>query len=277
MDMTRIRPQRIRLLGEAVDLATPAEVMNFVARKVAADQRAIIGNHNTHSLHLVTREPEMREFYARADLIELDSTPLVMWGKLTGKPVSRAHRCTYLDWRDDFWRLASRHGWRVFYLGGAPGVPELAAERLRDRYPGVTLAGRNGYFDAEPGSADSIAVLAEINAFKPDILFVGMGMPRQEQWIVRNFDQLERGVVFSIGAAFDYEAGVQVTPPRWIGQIGLEWAFRLALSPSRLARRYLVEPWSLAPAAARDLVLTFAAKPRRRTAGPLTERRNSLG
>lgn len=271
MDVSRIRPQRIRLLGEAVDLTTPPEVMGFVARKVAAGRKALIANHNLHSLHLIAREPEMRAVYARADLIELDSTPLVLWGRLTRKPVSRAHRCTYLDWRGDFWRLASRYGWRVFYLGGEPGVPERAAQTLRALYPGAVIGGRDGYFDAALGSADNDAVLDAINAFKPDILFVGMGMPRQEQWIARHYERLERGVVFSVGAAFDYEAGAQKAAPRWMGRMGIEWAFRLVSQPRRLAHRYLVEPWFLLPAAVRDLAEVYAPGKRPRAATPLTE------
>ncbi len=263
MDMSRIRPQRIRLMGEPVDLTTPAEVMSFTARKVASGQSAVIANHNTHSLYLLHKEPQMRDFYGRADLIELDSIPLVYWGKLTGKPVSRAHRCTYLDWRHDFWRMAVKHGWRVYYVGGAPGVPELAAERIRARHPGALISGHHGYFDAAPGSDENAAVLADIDAFRPNVLFVGMGMPRQELWISRNADLLAQpAVAFSVGAAFDYEAGVQVAAPRWLSKLGLEWAFRLVSDPRRLFSRYLVEPWFLMPAALRDLGLAFG-QPRR--------------
>ena len=251
---------RIRLLGEPVDLVTPAEVMAFTARQVTAGARGVVANHNLHSLYLVRREPEMRAFYAEADLIELDSTPMVLWGRLTRKPVERRHRCTYLDWREDFWALAEQKRWRVFYLGGAPGVAERAMTRLRERYPHAVLAGRDGYFDATPGSADNAAVLAELNAFRPDVLFVGMGMPRQELWIARHYERIARGVVFPVGAAFDYEAGAQTAAPRWMGRLGLEWAFRLALSPGRMAERYLVEPWSLIPAALRDLMQAYAVR-----------------
>ena len=261
MDMSRIRPQRIRLMGEPIDLVTPAEVMNFTARKVASGQRAVIANHNVHSLYLLHKAPEMRAFYQRADVIELDSIPLVYWGMLTRKPVSRAHRCTYLDWRQDFWARAVRHGWRVYYLGGAPGVPELAAERIRARHPGAIIGGHHGYFDVTQGGADNAAVRADIDAFRPDVLFVGMGMPRQEAWIDQNLDALAHPpVAFSVGAAFDYEAGVQVAAPRWLSKMGLEWAFRLVSNPKRLFARYMVEPWFLLPAAARDVGLAFSRR-----------------
>ena len=260
MDPARVTPQRIRLMGEAVDLVTPREVMTFIGRKVAARQRALIANHNTHSVYLVGRDPEMRDFYQKADLIELDSIPLVYWGKLTRKPVDRSHRCTYLDWRGAFWAMAARNGWRVYYVGGAPGVVELASERLRGKHPGAIIGGRHGYFDAAPGSADNAAVLADIEAFRPHIVMVGMGMPRQEQWIGRNLDALGSAVILPIGAAFDYEAGVQRAAPRWLARLGLEWLFRLVASPRRLFSRYMIEPWFLLPLALRDLALAFGRK-----------------
>lgn len=251
--MTADRPQRVRLLGAEVDLITPREVLARVAAHVDHGRPAVIANHNAHSLHLYRRSPALRAFFETADLIEVDSTPLIAWGRLIGLPISRAHRCTYLDWRDDFWRLAQAKGWRVFYLGGAPGVAETAARRLAAEWPGVSIACRGGYFDRTPGSAENRAVVDTVNAFEPDIIFVGMGMPLQETWIGDNRAAIPRGVMFSIGAAFDYEAGVQAPAPRWMGRLGLEWLFRLASQPRRLARRYLVEPWSLLPAALDDL------------------------
>ena len=99
--------------------------------------------------------------------------------------------------------------------------------------------------------------------FKPHILFVGMGMPRQESWIATVFYDLPACVVFSVGAAFDYEAGVQKSAPRWMGRVGLEWAYRLLHDPRRLFHRYCVEPWSLAPLALRELGAAFALRRRR--------------
>jgi N-acetylglucosaminyldiphosphoundecaprenol N-acetyl-beta-D-mannosaminyltransferase len=247
------RPPRLRLLGAEFDLVTPADVLAQVAAWVDAGRPAVVANHNSHSLYLFRRSPALRDFFAQADLIEMDSTPVIAWGRLLGLPVRRAHRCTYLDWRDDFWRLADARGWKVFYLGGAPGVAETAGQRLSQAWPNVRIAVRHGYLDPAPASDDNRALLAQIAEFAPDIIFVGMGMPRQEMWILQNRAALARGVLFSVGAAFDYEAGVQTAAPRWMGRIGLEWLFRLATQPRRLAMRYLVEPWFLLPAALNDL------------------------
>ncbi len=109
-------------------------------------------------------------------------------------------------------------------------------------------------------------MLAEVAAFRPHVLFVGMGLPRQEAWIVANLDRLPACAILSVGAAFDYEAGVQTAAPRWTGRLGLEWAYRLARDPGRLFVRYCVEPWSLLPAALEDI----RAARRRRHPAPTT-------
>jgi len=246
-------PRRIALLGSAMDLVTADQVLARIAAAAAGGPRTLIVNHNLHSLCLIRREPEMAALYARADLIEIDSKPAILWGRLLGLPVRGAHRCTYLDWREAFWRTADARGWRVFYLGGAPGVAETAARNLAGRWPGARIAVRHGYFDHRPGSADDAAVLAEINAFRPQVLLVGMGMPLQEAWIQAHYDALDAPAVLPVGAAFDYEAGVQTAAPRVLGALGLEWLFRLLQDPRRLFHRYLIEPWSLAGPALADL------------------------
>lgn len=251
------------LLGADVDLTRPEEVLHHIARSIEEGRPFVVANHNSHSLYLLRRDPEFARFYAEADLTEIDSTPLIFFARLLGLRSRPFHRCTYLDWRDHFWSLADRRGWRIFYLGAEPGVAARAAERLSGRYPGARIATRDGYFDMALGSPANQAVVDEIAAFRPDVLFVGMGMPRQEIWITRNRAALPPCVVLSVGAAFDYEAGVQRAAPRWTGRIGLEWAFRLAANPRRMFTRYCVEPWTLAPAALADLRAAWLRRGRR--------------
>jgi N-acetylglucosaminyldiphosphoundecaprenol N-acetyl-beta-D-mannosaminyltransferase len=241
--------ERIALLGAEMDLVRPEEVMHFIRGRVAARAQSVVANHNLHSLYLIRRSAEMRALYARADLIEVDSAPLLAWARLVhgrGRPF---HRCTYLDWREAFWSLAEALGWRVYYVGGKPGVVEAATTALTARWPGLTLGGRDGYF----GARDEDAVVQAITAFAPQVLLVGMGMPLQEAFILRNLEALPTCVILPVGAAFDYEAGVQTPAPRWMGRIGLEWLFRLARDPRRLFVRYCVEPWSLVGPALQDL------------------------
>lgn len=251
--LSRRADERVTILGEAMDLVRPEEVMLWMRRWIQDGRKAVIANHNLHSLALLRSTPELRRFYDRADLIEVDSRPLLAFARLLKMAARPMHRCTYLDWREHFWSLADRERWRVFYLGGAPGVADAAAQKIGSERPGATVWTRDGHFDATVGSADNAAILQEIAAFKPNVLMVGMGMPRQELWIADHLDALPDCVVLNVGAAFDYEAGVQKAAPRWMGRLGLEWLFRLVADPKRLFHRYVVEPWALAGPALRDV------------------------
>lgn len=244
---------RIRLMGGDLDLVTPGQVMDFIARRADRGQKGVVANHNLHSLYLLRRDAGIRAFFQKADLIEIDSTPLIAWGRLLGHPVQACHRSTYLDWREQFWALAEARGWRVFLLGSKPGVADAAIERLRGRWPQLHLEGRHGYFDHASDSAGNLAVVEAVNAFRPHVVLVGMGMPIQEAWIAQNEARLASGVLLSVGGAFDYEAGVQIPAPRWLGRIGLEWLFRFTVQPKRLFNRYFVEPWSLIGPALGDI------------------------
>jgi N-acetylglucosaminyldiphosphoundecaprenol N-acetyl-beta-D-mannosaminyltransferase len=269
--------ERVRLMGQTVDLVRPEEVLHHMQLWIAERRKAIIANHNLNSLYLMRKHPEMSAFYDRADLVELDSTPLVHFARLLGINSRPFHRCTYLDWRDHFWSLVNRNGWRVMYVGATQEVVDIAKERLTARYPRADIKALNGFFDVTPGSAENASVLESIVAFQPHILFVGMGMPRQEIWITRNFEALPDCAIFSVGAAFDYEAGVQKSAPRWMGQAGVEWLYRLVADPQRLFRRYCVEPWSLLDLMYADLVTATMRRlkaRRERTVTPLSAPRS---
>lgn len=258
--------ERVRLLGQLVDLVRPEEVLHHVEAWVKARRKVLIANHNVNSMALMRRNPRLQRFYARADLVEVDSAPLIKFAKLLGLHGQAFHRCTYLDWRDHFWSLVDRNGWRVMYVGGAPQVVERARARLAAEYPGADIKVRDGFFVATPGSRDNAVVVAEVKAFDPHILFVGMGMPRQELWILDNLDALPDCAIFSVGAAFDYEAGEQKAAPRWMGRMGIEWLFRLVHDPKRLARRYLIEPWILSPLILADVWTALRTRGARRRA-----------
>ena len=253
--------ERVTILGQSMDLVKPEEVLHHIQQAVRQGEKSLIANHNLHSLYLMQKRPELGAFYDKADLIEVDSTPLLAFSRALGLHSRGFHRCTYLDWRDHFWSVANREGWRVLSVGGAPGVGDEAARRLKLRYPEADIAIHHGFFDARPGSSENAAVLDRITAFQPHILFVGMGMPRQELWIAENFERLPDCVILSVGAAFDYEAGVQSAAPRWMGRAGIEWAYRLVHDPKRLFVRYCVEPWTLLPLALRDIRKTRGRSP----------------
>jgi N-acetylglucosaminyldiphosphoundecaprenol N-acetyl-beta-D-mannosaminyltransferase len=241
------------LLGVRVHAMTVDELFAAIGYAIAHHERWVIGNHNLHSVHLYHRDAAMRQYCDEADHIFIDGMALVFVGSLLGLPVRREHRSTSADWMMPLLRRATERGWRVFLLGGRPRVAERAAENIRRAVPGVQLAVSHGYFDAAPDSADTRAVLERIRRFQPHLLVVGMGMPRQERWILENRRHLAANAVLNLGAIIDYLADEVPTPPRWMSRVGLEWLARLATEPRRLWGRYLVEPWSVLPFLRADL------------------------
>src|SRR2546430_2735430 len=130
-------PIRLALLGAEADVVTSACMLDHAAEWLAAGEGGLVVNHNLHSLYLYHRDPELRAFYARSDIIQIDSTPVVAWARLMGHDISRVHRSTYLDYRDDFWTRAAAYGWRVYHLGGAPQHVEPARAAILARHPNV--------------------------------------------------------------------------------------------------------------------------------------------
>ncbi len=170
---------------------------------------------------------------------------IILAARLRGLPLNTSHRLPWTDFVFPVAEATAKNDWRVFFLGSGTGVGEKSGETLRSHYPSLQYQSRPGYFDICRDGQDNQGVLDQINQFRPNLLLVGMGMPRQEQWLAQNFDNLNCNVACSVGACMDYVAGNKPLPPRQLGPCGLEWAYRLAREPVRLFPRYLVEPWSL--------------------------------
>lgn len=237
-------PDTVAFLGLTLQPKSMPELNDLVEQGIRERHKWIIANHNLHSVYLLHRHPKLREFYSHVHWTYVDGMPLVALGRLYGYPLHRDQRVTNVDWTGPLMELAACKGWRVFNLGSSKQVAERGAARLRKLYPGLQIEVSDGFFDARRGSAENEALVKRINAYRPDLLMVGMGMPRQEFWTQENFHQLDTHVILSsTGAALEYVAGAAPTPPRWAGRIGLEWMFRLAHEPRRLFSRYLLEPW----------------------------------
>jgi N-acetylglucosaminyldiphosphoundecaprenol N-acetyl-beta-D-mannosaminyltransferase len=243
----------------------------LVEQAICEGHKWIIANHNLHSVYLFHRHAKLREFYSRVHWTHIDGMPLVVLGRLYGYPLRRDQRVTFVDWTYPLMKLAATKGWRVFYVGSSNCSSKRGAAKLRELYPSLQIEVNEGYFDERQGSSENEALVQRINTYEPDLLIVGMGMPRQEFWTHDNVARLKAHVILSsAGAALDYIAGTAPTLPRWSGRLGLEWAFRLANDPLRLFTRYLLEPWYI-------LLLLALDYPRNRNAGkpradPLGER-----
>jgi N-acetylglucosaminyldiphosphoundecaprenol N-acetyl-beta-D-mannosaminyltransferase len=183
----------------------------------------------------------LRELMLEADLITPDSFGVVWAAKRAGKPVEG--RVSGVDLVDRICGLSARKGYRLFFLGAGPGVAELAAERLRLRHPGCNIVGtRNGFF---PASDDSV-VAEEVAAFRPDVLFVAMGIPRQEKFIRATQSIIRAKVAIGVGGSFDVFSGKTKRAPILIQRLNIEWLWRLLLNPKKFSKVMSLPKFALA-------------------------------
>ena len=251
--MLREQVPSFSMLGVRLDGLTTETLYAAIAEAIRDGRQTVIGNHNLHSIYLYHHDAKMRRFYSHARYVFIDGMPLILLGRLLGYPLRREHRMTSIDWLRPMLPAAVSQGWRFFFLGSRPGVADRSAAILRSEFPGLEIESMHGFFDLRPGSESGEEVLAKIRAYRPDILCLGMGMPRQEHWIDDHLQRLEVKVVLNLGGFMDLLTGELPLPPRWISRLGLEWLVRLVSRPHRVWRRYLLEPWFLLPHLARDV------------------------
>ncbi len=230
-----------RMGGIRVQALTAPELLAVVGEAVRTREKRVIANHNMHSLYLWHRDKQMREFYAQADFTHVDGVAPILLFRWFGGQLTREHRTTYIDFLQPLAEQAASRHWKIYYLGSTPDTGQEAAARLRRCYPGLQLRTHHGYFDTS--GLENEAVLADIRAYDPDVLLVGMGMPRQEKWISENLGGIHARAIFCVGCLMEYVAGSVPTCPRWLSAAGFEWLYRLLAQPGRLWSRYLVEPW----------------------------------
>lgn len=192
---------------------------------------------NGHILSLYARDPEFKQLLDQADGVDADGMPLVLASRLLARqPLPERVATT------DFFHVAARHaeqaGLSFYLLGGTEEDNRRAFERIQAAHPRLRLVGRHhGYLSDQ----DEAAVVQQIVAAGPDVLWVGMGAPREQSFIVRNRARLT-GVTWikSCGGLFKFVSGKDPRAPRWMQACGLEWLFRLVREPRRLFLRYFL-------------------------------------
>lgn len=200
----------------------------------AAHQVCIV---NVHTLVTAMREPAFHAIMRDAAMATMDGQPLRWYAnavcnagvkeRVCGPELM--HRCI---------GYGVRKRWRHYLLGGRPEVLSTLEKRLHDSFPGLQIAGSHSPPFRQVSEAEETETVARINNSNADILWVGLGAPRQEQWIHRNLCRLKAPVCVGVGAAFDFHAGSVPRAPSWMQSAGLEWLFRVFADP-RLLRRYL--------------------------------------
>ena len=235
----------IRLFGLDIMDATSASA---IAALLAPGRRRV-AFVNAHCGNVLARDDDYAEALATADAVLPDGIGIELAARMAGRQFAANLNGT--DLTPALLAEAAARGMSVFLFGAAPGVAQDAADRLMQDIPGLVVAGtRDGY----EGAADPAAAVAAINASGADILLVAMGVPRQDIWLARQFPALEPRICLGVGALFDFLAERVRRAPPALRRAKLEWAWRLAMEPRRMARRYLIGNFTFLARAAVDAV-----------------------
>ena len=239
--------ERTYILGTKVSLVQIPELLGEMEQWIeqASEQEparyAVLTNINC--VMSACRNADYRQVLNNADWAVADGMPLVWVARWRGAKHMR-RRCYGPEILEAFCERAVQRGYRFYFYGGAEGVAEKLAETTRARFPGLKIAG----FESPPfrplTEEEDAAVCERINSAAPDVVWVGLGAPKQDIWMAEHAARLRVPVLVGIGAAFDFFTGRIQQAPRWMRENGLEWLFRLLADPRRLWFRYLVyNPW----------------------------------
>ncbi len=240
--------ERTRIAGLPVVTAGRAELVDAMiadCRRARADETVpatLIFDINGHGISMAGSDPAYRRALEAADLIHADGGIWVAMSRFTDAPI--AERSSTTDMMTDFAAACEREGLTFYILGGAEPINAAFIDFLARNYPKLKVVGRrNGYF----GAADEAAVIADINAVRPDVLWVGMGKPREQQFCVNHRNSIKAGWVVTCGGCYNYFVGEYKRAPMWMQNANLEWLHRMATEPRKFGWRYLTtNPHSLA-------------------------------
>jgi N-acetylglucosaminyldiphosphoundecaprenol N-acetyl-beta-D-mannosaminyltransferase len=231
-------PDTVAILGVPLALTDYGRTLDWIDSMVQARERGYVCVCNVHAVMASEEDPELRASLLGSSVNVPDGQPLVWAINALGH--SLAGRVYGPELMSRACARAASTGTRMYLYGGRNqgGLVQLALN-LRQRHPGVKIVGGYSPPHRPLTAEEEEAVVEEINHSRADVVWVGIGVPKQEKWMARMRDRLEAPVLIGVGAAFDFHAGLVPQAPTWIQEAGLEWAYRLAHEPRRLWRRYL--------------------------------------
>lgn len=231
-----IAAERGDVLGVEVSAIAMDDAVATIERWIRDGRREYVCVTGVHGVMECRRDPLLQWIHNRAGMVTPDGMPLVYFLRLTGK--TNTERVYGPDLMRTLTAVSGRRGYRQFYYGGDTGVAETLRATLAEAVPGLQVVGTLSPPFRPLTSAEDDAIVAAINAARPDIVWVGLSTPKQERWMAQHRGRIDAPVMIGVGAAFDFLAGTKRQAPRWMQRHALEWLFRLCSEPRRLWRRY---------------------------------------
>jgi len=241
---------RICVAGVPVDVIGEEEIVEILDRAVSTRNQVVLANMNVHGLYCALQSSTMlRLLQDEKTIVHIDGTPILWLAKMLGTAVPPKARNAHIDLIPNLLRRCRDMGWRVAIVGSDAEGARENKRVFSCMVPGLEIETFDGMFEIgraagheTPREAQIVEALVE---FKPHLLLVGMGMPRQEEWIAKIYGRTGAAVIMPVGGFTDYFTGRTRMAPRFLGPLGLEWAYRLVSEPKRLWFRYMVEPFLL--------------------------------
>ena len=252
MSAATVGDGRVDILGVPVNAINLDDAVAAIERWIRTGDRNYVCITDAHAVMESRRDRQLRRIYENAGLVTPDGMPLVWLARLLGK--KRTTRVYGPDLMRTVTALSRLRGYRQFYYGGADGVAERLRQVLTAAYPDLQCVGVICPPFRPLSKDEDRSIVEAINKARPDILWVGLGAPKQEHWMAAHIGIVEAPVMIGVGAAFDFLSGVKRQAPGWMQRAGLEWFFRLCSEPKRLWRRYAYTVPGFAILATRDLL-----------------------
>jgi N-acetylglucosaminyldiphosphoundecaprenol N-acetyl-beta-D-mannosaminyltransferase len=229
---------RVNILGVGISAINMDQALKTIETWIIRREQHYVCVTPVHAIMDFRRDHLLMKIANNSGLTTPDGMPVVWLLKLKGyKHVDRVYGPDLMfALCEKLLPLRSRH----YFYGGAPGIPERLANRLKKRFPSLQVAGTYSPPFRQLTQKENLRVIKMINETNPDILWVGISTPKQERFMADHISELNTQVLIGVGAAFDFLSGNKRQAPRWMQQSGLEWIFRLYTEPRRLARRYLI-------------------------------------
>lgn len=220
---------KIDVMGVRFDNVTMTEALEKAKEMLQSEGADYVVTPNSEIVYEAMASKELEDLLNGASLVLPDGAGVVLGAKILGTPLKE--KVAGVEFADGVLGLLAETGGSVYLLGSKPGVAELAAEKMLQKHPGLTVAGMaDGYFK------DEAAVVAKVNEAKPDVLFVCLGAPKQERFMMNHRQELNVKLMAGLGGSLDSFAGTVKRAPRWMIKLSLEWFYRLLKEPWRFKR-----------------------------------------
>lgn len=208
-------------------------ILRYYSDCIKNKKKGTINYFNLNSINIISKNKEIENVLNRFDMTHPDGVGIWLLGKIY-KIFPKIKRFNWTDNAINFLNICQQNNWKIFFLGSKPEIISLAYTKTKQRFPNLNITGfQNGY-----SLFDNSSLIDIINLNKPDIIWVGLGMPKQEEWIQNNIDSINCYVLHAVGDIFSELAGVKVRGPKIARNFGLEWVFRSLYNPKYYFKRY---------------------------------------